>query len=412
MIKRLLVNNGILIIQSAVSSIVPLYLLPHIIRHIGLGVYGQLAVYLSWANYAVFFVQYVFQSTGPRQLAQIREGESAYVIFTEIYRTKFLLLGFAVSVIAAIALAAPTERTLTPQLILLLLLPLGAALNSGWFLQTRGKFLAICVVSILGSCAAIALGLALVRDDTAGSIVGASIALSVGPLFVGAATFLTAYRTLNGEKKTSRRISIRHQLRDGWPLFFSQIASSLYGLSGPIVIAYLVGLESAGAYSMLERVVNPLMAVCMLTHTAAYPQLARLYLNQRAAYWRLLRIVVMFYLCCSAVVISIALIYRTWLLHYLFGQSIFHGANQLFGWALAWFFIGILGTALTGYLVVSGKQHQVWPLTLKILSISLLIGIPGTYIFGAWAWMAALVLAQTPVLLAGMRLWREERRNA
>lgn len=411
MIKRLLTNNGILIIQSAVSSLVPIYLLPHIITNIGLGTYGRLAVALAWANYAVFVVQYAFQSTGPRQLAQLRENETPRLIFTEICKSKFLLFILTLSATISIELFTSLKVLSTPQLILLCLLPLGAALNSAWYLQTMGKFLAICVVSIIGSAAAVILGLVLVRSNSPSSIIGATVALSIGPVFFGAATFLVAFKSLRVEKRALRSASIRHQISDGWPLFLSQAAASLYGLSGPIVISLLVNSESAGAYSMLERIVNPLMAVCMLTHTAAYPELARLYVSNRSAYFKLLKFVVIAYLCCAAAITSLSLLYKDWMQQHFFGSSGLHGLENLIAWGLAWFFLGIFGTALTGYLVVSGRQREIWPLTLRILLLTLVLGLPGTYYLGAWAWMAALVLSQTQVLLTGYQLWREEKRN-
>lgn len=408
MIRKLLANNAILIIQSAVSGLIPLLLIPHIVHVIGLGSYGELAVALAWASYGVVVVQYAFQSTGPKRLGQLEPSETPHDIFVEITRAKFILLFGVLASVALAVLVMSSSGTKMPQIILLTLLPIGAAFNSGWFLQAAGRFLWICLTSIIASCTALFIGYALVRENGSFGVIGASLALSAGPMLVGVATFLITNILLKDKPKKKQIKSFIHPLREGWPLFVSQLTSALYTVSGPIVIGYLVSNEAAGAYSIVERIINPLIGVCMLTHVAAYPRLASLYVNQRAAYWILLRFVVTAYLMCSLVVIFSAVLAKPWLLSYLFGGKIPPGINALLGWGLVWFSLGIFGTAFTGYLVVSGKQNQVWPLTIKVLSIAVIIGLPGTYVFGAWAWLGALVLSQTIVLYAAYKAWHTE----
>jgi hypothetical protein len=70
--------------------------------------------------------------------------------------------------------------------------------------------------------------------------------------------------------------------------------------------------------------------------------------------------------------------------------------------------LGIFGTALTGYLTVSGHSREVWPLTLKILVLSVAMGVPGVFLFGSVGWLAALVLSQFLVLHTGLKHWRRE----
>ena len=70
--------------------------------------------------------------------------------------------------------------------------------------------------------------------------------------------------------------------------------------------------------------------------------------------------------------------------------------------------LGVFGTALTGYLTVSGRSSEVWPLTLKVLISSVVIGVPGVFMFGGVGWLAALVISQFFVLHAGFKHWRRE----
>lgn len=66
---------------------------------IGLAEFGHLAVALTWVGYGVVVVQYAFQLTGPRRVAQSADGELPADVFTEISHSKLLLLRRAVLLI-------------------------------------------------------------------------------------------------------------------------------------------------------------------------------------------------------------------------------------------------------------------------------------------------------------------------
>jgi hypothetical protein len=81
---------------------------------------------------------------------------------------------------------------------------------------------------------------------------------------------------------------------------------------------------------------------------------------------------------------------------------------ELLFFGLAWLVLGIFGPALTGFLTVSGRSREVWPLTLKILVLSVSMGVPGVMLFGSAGWLAALVLSTFVVLHSGYKIWRRE----
>ena len=71
--------------------------------------------------------------------------------------------------------------------------------------------------------------------------------------------------------------------------------------------------------------------------------------------------------------------------------------------------LSVFGPVLTGYLTVSGRSHEVWQLTLKILLYSAIMGVSFVSIFGAAGWLAALVFSQILVVLpSGFKHWKRE----
>ncbi len=410
MLRQVVLNNAILALQYAVGGLVPLFLIPHLIHAIGLAGYGSLAVSIAWANYANTFVQFAFALTGPKRIGQLRPEETHASVFFQISRAKLILLLAALPVLALVVVAAgPRDSAaFASTLIVALLLPIGAALNSGWYLQATDRFYIICLTAILGSTLALSIGFTGVSDGTRQSILFAALALSIGPVFVGAASFTAVRLSLRPTRRDLTLLSPITALREGWPLFSSQAVAALYGLSGPIVVSFFHGNQAAGAYSAMERVTNAAIGVCLLTHTAAYPRLASLYSSNVREYWRLLRFVIGTYVLLTSAIVIVTWAKRAMVAEFLFASGM--GEHEwLIFWALVWVLLGVFGTALTGYLTVSGRGRKILPLTLKVLITAAVIGLPGASLFGASGWMAAIALSQFVVLASAFQYWKEER---
>ena len=383
-------------------------LVPHIVSVIGLAEYGHLAVIMAWGGYGAVVVQYAFQITGPKRLAELAVGESTAIVFVDIAFAKFLLLALVISVMAVFAIVSiPFESTSSIAWMLLFAMPMAAGLNSVWFLQSQGRFLSVCILAIAGSLLTLFIGFGFINSGNDRAVDFAVIVSVFGAMFIGLGTMLLAiasFKKMAYDWDIARAITA---LKEGWHLFISQFVAMLYSASGPIVINYLLDARAAGAYGVTERVINALMAAAMLTHTAAYPRLASSYINNRTAYWRILKFILMSYLSVTLIVAMLVLVLREPVMRFLYSDvSSDHYGLLCFG--LAWLVLGVFGTALTGYLTVSDHRHEVWPLTLKILVLSVSMGVPGVVIFGSAGWLAAIVLAQFLVLHTGFKYWRRE----
>lgn len=405
MIRHIIKANSILLIQYAVGSLVPLLLIPHIISVIGLSEYGNLAVLMAWGGYGAAIVQYSFNLTGPKRVMQLKPGETTAGVFIEIFAVKIILLFGVLIFTAFIFLFISNEIKMNYAWLILLAIPAAASFNSIWLLQSQDKFLHICVMSIAGSLLTLFIGFYFIKKTNENSFYFAVIASILGILFVGFFTFIISIFILKIDSFKVKIINIINSLKDGWNLFVSQFISMAYSASGPIVINYFVNSEAAGAYSVTERVVSALMAAALLTHTAAYPRLASSYNNDRVSYWRIIKIILIGYVVATMTASLIIWTERDSVLSFLYGSSS-EDQSSLLLFGLIWLVTGIFGTTLTGYLTVSGQSAAVWPLTLKILIVSLLLGILGIKMLGGYGWLVGLLAAQSIVFHTGFKYWK------
>ncbi len=405
MLRRLLSDNALLGLQYAASSLVPLLLVPHFVRTLGPANFGVIAMLTAGLGLASVVVQYAFALTGPAELAQRGGGPQAQrSVLLESVGVRLMLL-IAVLMVAAVLVALLPAASRTVALVLFGL-PVAAALNAGWFLQATRRVHALALLGIGSATLSLALGFGLVRD--VGATPQAALALTAGPLALGLGSLLWALATLPQRADATSAPSARQTLARGWPLFASQFVSALYAQAGPLVVGVIAGVSAAGLYGAIERVANAVQAALGLTHTAAYPQLARMYDRagrDHAGYLRLVHVVLALQGLAVLVLALGLLVFAGPVQHFIFGQA--SSATTALLWAAwGWIALSVFGPLLTGYWTVSGQGARVLPLTLRVLLVSLPAGVVLTWAFGGAGWLLGLIAGQVLVAATALKTHR------
>lgn len=402
---ELLKSNAILALQYLIASFVPIILIPHIVKVLGLDVYGSLTILQAIGGYGAVIVQYAFQLTGPKRIAHQKNANSLDEALFEITLAKGILL-LAVFFLVTLALALNGSFSTVGRFgeVILFALPVAAALNSAWFLQAVNKFFLTSIISISSTLLTIFIGFNYISNEILYSIDVAVIIIFLNPIIVGAGTLVISIKYIKVRRfKLNFKGAIK-EILIGRHLFLSQSFSLAYSASGPLIIGIILDSKSAGAYSVIEKVISAMSGGALLTYTVAYPRLATEYIKNRQNYWNFLRWVIVFYLLSTTLIAVIIWVWRYEVLDYLYGYGSAYLPLLFFG--LFWFVLGILGSALTGHLVISGNGGRIWIITLQVLLSSVLFGVFGVMYFGPSGWLAALVLSQLIVLFYGYKFWR------
>lgn len=403
--RALLKNNVALLVQYGAGAAVPLLLVPHLARSLGLEAFGTLSVMLAWAAYGTSFVHYAFHLTGPARAAH--QPAQLPRLLATVLQARFLLLAATLTGLGlAYALGGIPPSTLVATLLVLVLLPIAAAVETSWLLQVRDRFTHTAALSVAGTALAVWCGFRFVRGPDAASIGWAAAALVAGTVTVGAGSLLLSLRAV-GKLPLAPWPEVRAVLREGKPLFASQLVALAYGGSGPIIIGWLAGMEQAGTYAVLARLVMALCGASELVHTAAYPTLARLYPTDRAGYLRLVRLVVLGYVAIAASVGVVGWAFREPVLAHLFGTR----GPELLGLyclGLLWLALGSSGGVVTGYFTVSGQPEKAYRMNLLVMVLSLAVGIPGAFLGGAAGWLLGLLAGQVLVGFVALHYWNKE----
>jgi PST family polysaccharide transporter len=403
---QLLKNNIRLVLQYSLNALIPLLAVPHIIQIIGLTEFGKLSFVLAIASYLMIVVQYVFHFTGPSTLAASDEYGHKQVLVEVILAKAALLISVYFVLISAFLLLHVLRGVELYQVLSLLALPLAGFLNSGWYLQYINRFSVMVWGSALGAITSLSLAFGVLRGQSEHKLEWASLALICAPLVASLTSFSVAIWAVAGSKliTSPRPLNL---IKDGRTLFYSQLVSAGYTGSGVLVIGSLAGSTAAGAYAVLERITNVLIAGLQLIHTAAYPSLARAYRQHPAQYLKTIKFILAVHSFSVAIIAIFVFVRFDFISTALFPGNL-ELAFNLLPIALIWIWISIFGPIITGFFVVSGQQVATLKLNARILITSFIIGIPGTYAFGAAGWLASLLFSQFWVFWNCITAWRNE----
>ncbi len=407
MLRRLVSDNALLGVQYAASSLVPLVLVPHFLRTLGPTSFGVIAMLVAGMGLASVIVQYAFGLTGPAELAQRDDGRTAREVLLDTLVARLLLL--APLLLLGSMLLVGLHGTARTIAVILLALPVGAALNTGWFLQATERLPALVLVGVAATAASLCIGFLQVGPDAPNAMLWAAAALATGPMLQGAGTLAWTLATLPSERGRPSATRGLDALRRGRALFASQFVAALYAQVGPLVVGAIAGLGAAGLYAAIERVANAVQVALGLTHMAAYPRLARHFGEageRKDAYVRLVLLVLALQ-TAGIIVLGLGLaLFGNEIQKFLFG---FENATTaaLLWTAYVWIALSVFGPLVTGYWTVSHQSERILHLTWRVLLVSLPVGALLARYFGGTGWLIGLVAGQLLVAFHAGQAYRQ-----
>lgn len=404
MIKRIIRDNVYLLIQYSGSCLIPLFLIPHIIKNIGLDKYGILVILMNFGVFISTLIQYAFNYLGPIELSK---GNNSFYIESLIIK----VIIFSVSALSMTFYVSIYLYEYLSYWIIVLLIPLAMTMNSVWYLQYRDKFLIVSIISLAGTALGVYIGIEFINQNFDNLSI-ALLSLLIPQFIMGFFTMVYSFWIYNFKKnfKSFNIKKIKYEIMRGKEIFLSQLVSSIYGLVGPLIIAILYNTENSGIYGAVEKINGSVVTVLLLTNIAAYPKLVNLYREGINSYINGVKQLIKIYMLLALLLIAVFITYSEYILIYLYGgQYKSMIIPSYIGIALIIF--GIFGPILTGYFAMKDRGDIILKLTIFITIITLGFGFPLTYKYGAIGWMLAMIAGQLPLPFIMWKIFKNEIQN-
>jgi PST family polysaccharide transporter len=286
--KRLIENFLSLSVLQIANYVLPLITLPYLARALGPEKFGLIAFSQAFIWYFMILTDYGFNLSATREIAIYRENkEKVSEIFSSVMIIKFFLFLLALGIMSAIIFAFEKFRQDWEMYYLTFGMVLGQVLFPVWFFQGMERMKYITFLNILSKLIftiAIFIFVRKVEDYLYVPLLN-----SLGFMVAGVLGLWIALKDFGIEFKIPSWKEIKYQLKEGWYIFISTVAISLYTISNTFILGLFANNTIVGYYSAAEKTIKAIQGLSNPISQTIYPYVSKLMHESRESGIKFLR---------------------------------------------------------------------------------------------------------------------------
>lgn len=389
-------NISYLYILVFAQYLVPLITTPYLSRVLGVAQFGNMGVAMALVAYMTMVIDWGFGLSGVQQVAQAADDlPRIREIFWDNFSAKLILTIACLLALGVFALFAPQLGTSVDVLLATSLTMMTSTFGFSWLLQGMERMASFTTSSLIGRLIPVPLVFFLVHKPE-DAWIAALIASLSGLLATGVSIYAIAQRV----PLLPVRLSWRHgvaAIHDGWHLFLSTGAISVYTTSTIVLLGLLSGQVEAGYFNGADRIKRAAQGAVSPLSTAMFPRINRLIVQDSSG---ANKAIVQLLVAQGAItfLISLALFYAApWLTVILLGKA-FASAVPTVRWlALTPFLIGLSNVFGINIMLPLGMRQAFMWVTIGGGAVNLALLIPLARIYGAAGAAASTVVTELVV---------------
>ncbi len=273
---------------QGLNFLMPLLLLPYLLRILSPQGYGAIVFAQSLMGYGVILTEFGFNLTAARDVSVSRgdPGAVARVYWTTTAAKTGLLLVSA-CILGAVAALVPAFRSEWPLVAASGLLLVGNVALPQWYFQGEERLRDIAIVQAASKCLVSAGAVLLVRSphDT----LAAALILS-SPQLIGAGIAVCLRKRIAPAQFYRPTLAdLLGALRRSAHLFLAIVSTTLYLDTNTLILGLVCGHREVALYSVANRLVSATRMVSVPVTQAVFPRASYLFATQREQAWVLMR---------------------------------------------------------------------------------------------------------------------------
>jgi len=275
--KNILTNFFSLSTLQVLGYLLPIVLLPYLIRTIGPEKFGLIAFAQAFIQYFIMLSDYSFGLTATREISVHRnKEEKVNAIFSTVIVVKLLLVVLSLAIVFIIVYFIPKFRNDWLLYVLSFGAVLGNALFPNWFFQGTEKMKYIILTNLTGGIIFALSIFIFVRKPQDYLFIPALSSLYF--LGTGVAGLYIAFKNFNLKFILPSFSTVVNEIRNGGNVFFSLIAVNAYTTSRVFAVGLLTNNIVTGYYSIAERIATFVQSFPLISISQTiYPRLNKIY---------------------------------------------------------------------------------------------------------------------------------------
>lgn len=388
----------------------PLLWLPYLARVLGAEQLGRVAFALGLAQIMVILTDYGFNLSASKAVAVHRHDEKRVAeIWCSVTAARAILALIGLIAILCFSFAFKGANAELVLFLAAYAMVIGNILYPQWLFQGLEKLKLISFVQVISRISVLVLIILLVKSEK--DVYWATFLQAGGTLLGGLLAIPLIMQELDRQHiKWPSRHMLFAQFKDGWHVFLSTAAISLYTSSNAFILGLLVTPTILGYYHIAEKLIRAVQSVYGAVSNAIYPHASRLAAESTEALLNFNKRLFIL-LTVGALIISIALyILAPLVISFLFGEAYLPSVIIL--QILSPIYVIIVASNILGIqtMLPLDMERTFSHILIFASVVNFCTFIPSAYIFGAlgaaWATVAVELLVTITMLIVLQRVGR------
>lgn len=286
--KRLSGNFLSLAFLQAANYILPLITLPYLVRVLGPEKFGLTAFVQAFINYFVIFTDYGFNLSATKNIAVHRGNkQESDKIFSSVITVKIIFGIISFIILSLFLLLIPKFGENWIIYIFAFGTVVGNIIFPIWMFQGLEKLKHVAFLNIAAKLIFTVSIFFVVKD--AADYIYVPLLNSLGYIFAGIISLCFLFIGFKIKFKIPTVGEIKAQLGDGWHVFISTVAVSLYTTSNSFILGLFTNNITVGYYSAAEKLIMAANGLLNPISQTIYPYISSLASKSKVAALNLVR---------------------------------------------------------------------------------------------------------------------------
>ena len=272
--KRLISNFISLLVLQGVNYILPLITFPYLIRVLGVEKYGLIAFANATIAYFNILTAYGFNLTATREVSIYRDNKEKLIeIFSSVMIIKIILM--IMSFLLLTILVFSFEKFKKDAIVYYLTFGavIGQVLFPQWFFQGIERMKYITFLNITAKIIfTIAIFIFIHKESDYWKV---PLISSLGFVIAGILAFYIIFKDFKIKFKFQSFQTIVYHLKEGWHIFISNIAISLYTISTTFILGIFTNNTIVGYFSIADRIKSAVQGLLGPISQTIYPYISK-----------------------------------------------------------------------------------------------------------------------------------------